>query len=132
MVAVNAKELAGRAKNGDVGALHVLERIVECHESWKKAVGLQREAGRQAKELVSAAGATVDNAVEQGIPSNPSHEEALGKLRLVEQAYQAQKEALAHAAELKSAATDKVKAAAAELENATQDGLQMTIPGIEG
>ena len=131
VIPLKAKELAQRAAGGDKDALKALEKIVVSFERWKKSLGDQREANRKAKELEGAAQATFENAVEAGLPSHPDANDVHDKLRGVEAAWQDQKEAGAEASELRSDAADKVKKAAGKLERATQDGAQMTIPGVD-
>jgi hypothetical protein len=128
---LKADELADRARNGDVEALKALEKIVVCFERWKKALGDQREANRKAKEIEGAAEATFQNAIEAGLPTNADPNAIFEKLRSVESTYQEQQDAHAKAVELRTEAAEKVKKAAAKLERATQDGAQMTIPGVE-
>lgn len=126
---LKAKELANRAANGDKEALKALEKIVVCFERWKKAIGDQKDVNRKAKELEGAADATFENAIEQALPASPDHNAIFEKLRVVESTYQEQKDATAEANEMRTNASDKVKAASGKLERATQDGAQMTIPG---
>lgn len=132
VIPLKAKELAQRSADGDEGALGALEKIVVTFERWKKALGDQREVNRKAKEVEGAARATFENAIEAGMPSHPDANDVHDKLRSVEHAYQEQKEATAKAVEMRNEASDKVKKAAAKLERATQDGAQMTIPGVDG
>jgi len=128
---LKASELADRARNGDADAMKALEKIVVCYERWRKTLGDQREVNRKAKEIEGSAEATFQNAIEAGLPSNPDANDVFEKLRTVESAYQEQQDAHAQASELRSEAAEKVKKAAAKLERATQDGAQLTIPGVE-
>ena len=128
---LKAKELAKRAAAGDPDALKALEKIVVCFERWKKALADQREVNRTAKELEGGRAAAFENAVEEGVPTNPNMDQVWGKLRLVEEAWQEHKEAIAKAAEMRTAAAEKVKKRGGELERAAQDGAQMTIPGTD-
>lgn len=126
---LKAKELTERAKSGDPEALSALSKIVVSFERWKKALADQRQANSDAKELEGGADAAFENAVEQGLPVNADANAVFKKLQAVEMAWQEKKEAYEEAAQIKSAAADKVKRAAGILERATQDGAQLTIPG---
>ena len=131
VVSLKARELAKRASEGDTDALKALEKIVVSFERWKAALGKQRDLNREAKELEGGAAANFENAVEAGLPSNANANDVHDKLRGIETSWQAQKEAIAQAAEMKSGAAEKVKKAAGKLERASQDGAQLTIPGVE-
>jgi len=128
---LKASELRRLADGGDVGALDALETIVVTFERWKKAGSEQKEVSRMARELEAGAEAGFENAVEAGLPTNATPEQVLEKLRTVESTYQEQKEAGARAQEMRSIASDAVKAAAGKLERATQEGAQMTLPSVE-
>ena len=127
---LKAKELAEKAKNGDPDALKALEKIVTCFERWRKALVDQKEANRKAKELEGAAQATLENAIEAGLPANADGNAVFEKLRAVESAWQEQKDAGLAANELRDVASKKVKEAAGKLERATQDGAQVTLPHV--
>ncbi len=128
---LKAKELAKLAAAGDTNALGALEKIVVTFERWKKALADQKEINRKAKELEAGAEAGFENAVEAGLPTSATPGQILEKLRSVESAYSEQKDAGHEATEMRTGASEKVKAAASKLERATQDGAQMTIPGTE-
>ncbi len=128
---LKGKELAKRAADGDPDAAKALEKIVVSFERWKKLLGDKKDIDRQAKELEGGASASFENAVEKGLPSNPDANDVHDKLREVEQSWQAQKEAIAKASEMRSAIAEKVKKAAGQLERASQDGAQLTIPGTD-
>ena len=128
---LKGRQLAKRAAEGDPDAAKALEKIVVSFEQWKKLLGDKKEIDRKAKELEGGAAASFENAIEKGLPSHPDANDVHDKLRECEVSWQAQKEAIAEASEMRSAIAEKVKKAAGKLERASQDGAQLTIPGTD-